>query len=203
MEQAGRAEEARARSHLYGLLARIVRSEVDAALLADLRRPEVSEALQSAGVDLGQVLGQGDDARLLDDLTTGYTYLYLLTLNPHESVQRGEGQLWGNHTVAAREFMEEVGLSLDEDARLLPDHMAVELEVMQLLAAGEAEALEREDSDAVGQYEALQRRYLKEHLGAWGVEFFGAAERLANQDFYRQMARLARDFLHSETTSVR
>lgn len=197
--------EALARSNLYGTLARFLRREVDAELLAELRRPEVAEALNEVGVSLEQVLATGaeSDAALLEQLATGYTYLFLLTLNPHESVQRGEGQLWGQHTLAARAFMEEIGLAPAGEQSLLPDHIAIELEVMQHLTAEEAAALAARDSRRAAEVRALQKRYLQEHIGAWGVEFFGSAERLANHELYRQVAILARAFLFGEIAEAK
>lgn len=190
--------EALARSNMYGLLARFFRREVDAELLAELRRPEVMEALKEVGFDLEQVLTGSDDAALLEQLATAYTYLFLLTLNPHESVQRGEGQLWGKRTLAARDFMEAIGLTASGEHSLLPDHMAIELEVMQYLTAEEAAALAAGAQERAAEVKELQRRYLKEHLGAWGVEFCGSVERLSNHPLYRQLAVMARGFLFSE-----
>lgn len=41
------AQEALSRSNLYGLLARLVRTEVDAGMLAELRMPQAVEAFQA------------------------------------------------------------------------------------------------------------------------------------------------------------
>lgn len=198
MENRAEASEALARSNMYGLLSRITRTEIDAELLDAFRSPAVMEALSEAGADLGSVLAGPDDAALLEQLATAYTHLFLLTVNPHESVQRGEGRLWGERTVAAGTFMAEAGLAVEGDTSLLPDHISMELAVMQRLAADEAASLAAGDQGRAGELHALQKRYLKEHLGAWGVRFFGDAEKQANHAFYREMARLARAFLSSE-----
>ncbi|HWI62796.1 MAG TPA: molecular chaperone TorD family protein [Symbiobacteriaceae bacterium] len=198
MENRADASEALARSNMYGLLSRITRTEIDAELLAAFRSPAVTAALGEAGVDLESALAGPDDPALLEQLSTAYTHLFLLTVNPHESVQRGEGRLWGERTVAANAFMEAAGLAVEGETSLLPDHVSMELAVMQHLAAEQAASLAAGDQARAADLQALQNRYLKEHLGAWGVTFFAAAEKAASHPFYRQMAGLARGFLHSE-----
>ncbi|HYF96380.1 MAG TPA: molecular chaperone TorD family protein [Symbiobacteriaceae bacterium] len=192
------AAQALARGNIYGLLARITRAEVDASLLGAFRQPGVLEALREAGADLAPALAGADDGALLEELATAYAYLFLLNLSPHESVQRGEGRLWGDRTVAAGAFLEEAGLAVEGETSLLPDHISLELAVMQRLSADEAARLSAGDETGAEALRSLQKRYLKEHLGAWGVKFFGDAERAANHEFYRQLSRLAREFLHSD-----
>lgn len=187
-----------ARSNLYGLLSRLCRAEVDAEALAELRRPEFASALEEAGFNLAATLPEADDTALLEELARAYAHLFLLTLNPHESVQRGEGQLWGAQTAAVAAFLEEIGLAPAGQVSLLPDHIATELAVMQHLTAEAAAALAAKENQRATQMQELQRRFLKEHLGAWGLEFFGSAERLANHSFYTQVFRLARSFLYTE-----
>lgn len=192
------ASQALARSNLYGLLARVTRTEIDGEFLAALRQPEVLEALREVGADLAPVVGSVPDATLLDQLATAYSYLFLLTVNPHESVQCGEGQLWGNRTVAAAAFLDEAGLAVPGETSLLPDHISMELAVMQRLSADEAASLAAANPVRVGALQELERRYLKEHLGRWGVRFFDQAEKAANHEFYRQLSQVGLAFLRSE-----
>jgi len=202
MENRSEALEALARSNVYGLLARVTRAELDQEMLAELRKPEVAEAFRAAGVDLTPTLSGPDDAALLESLVTGYTYVFLLNVNPHESVHRGAGQLWGPQTVKANAFMEEIGLTVSGEQSLLPDHVAIELEVMQHLTSEEAAFLAAGDAGEAERIQGLQRRYLQEHLGAWGVEFFGSVERAANHPFYAAMGRLGSSFLFTEVQAL-
>ena len=190
--------QALARSNLYGLLSRVTGTEIDQEFLAALRQPGVLEALREAGADLAPVVGTVADALLLEQLATAYSFLFLLTVNPHESVQCGEGQLWGNRTVAAAAFLDEAGLAVPGERSLLPDHISMELAVMQRLSADEAASLAAADLVRAGELQALQQRYLKEHLGRWGVTFFGASAKAANHEFYRQLSQVGFAFLRSE-----
>jgi putative dimethyl sulfoxide reductase chaperone len=198
MQNQEKASEALSRSNLYGLLSRVTHSEVDAPLLAEFRRPEVAEALSEAGADISLALASVDDKALLEELAVSYTQLFLMGVNPHGSVQRGEGRLWGDSTVAANQFMEEAGLAVEGKSSLLPDHISLELAVMQQLTAEQAAALAAGDTQRAGECQALQGHYLKEHLGAWGPTFFARATEQAGHEFYRVLCRLGQAFLHSE-----
>ncbi|MDF2627576.1 MAG: putative component of anaerobic dehydrogenase [Symbiobacteriaceae bacterium] len=198
MELQVQVSEALARSNIYGFLSRVTRAEVDAALLAEFRQPEVMHAMQEVGADLWLALAATDDASLLEHLSLAYASLFLFGVNPHGSVNRGEGQLWGESTVAANEFLAEAGLAVEGDTSLLPDHIAMELAVMQHLAAEEAAALSAGNLARTAEVRALQVRYLQEHLGVWGMAFFAQAEEKATHAFYRLMARLGKEFLALE-----
>lgn len=202
MQDQVQASEALARSNIYGLLSRVTRTEVDAPLLAEFRKPAVAEALREAGADLSLPLASVDDQALLQELAVAYTQLFLLTVNPHESVQRGEGQLWGEHTVAVGQFMEEAGLAVEGETSLLPDHISLELAIMQHLTAEEALALAGGDSGRVDEVRLLQRRFMKEHLGHWGVQFFSQARASASHPFYQVVAELGEGFLQAETEGL-
>jgi putative dimethyl sulfoxide reductase chaperone len=202
MQDHVQANEALARSNIYGLLSRVTRAEVDAPLLAEFRQPAVAEALREAGADLSLPLASVDDQALLQELAVAYTHLFLLTVNPHESVQRGEGRLWGEHTVAVGQFMEEAGLAVEGETSLLPDHISLELAVMQYLTAEEAAALAGGDRDRLGEVRLLQRRFVKEHLGHWGLQFFAKAKASASHPFYQVVAQLGAAFLHAESEGL-
>lgn len=189
--------EIAARGHMYGLMARVLRSEIDKPLLRELRSPAIREALRAAGAPLS-CLETTDDAVLLEELGTAYTYIFLLTLSPHESVQRGEGRLWGEQAVAVKAFLEEVGLGQLEGRNLLPDHAAVELEVMEHLALAEAERRAAGDTEGAVRLRGQQQRFFAEHLGVWLIPFLGSVRKVANHSFYHEFADLGARFLYSE-----
>lgn len=145
--------------------------------------------------------GHSDEAILLD-LNRAYTHLFIMTLNPMESVNRGEGQLWGDSTVAVQSFMDEAGLAVEGEVSLLPDHIAMELEIMRHLTKTEAVALDSGDLTRAAEVQALQRRFVDEHLRHWALPFFGSVERLTTHPFYAQVAVLARNFLYSEEQAL-
>lgn len=195
------AQDAEARSNLYGLLGRVFRAEVDAVLLRELRTPAVAGALRAAaGVDMATLLPGGDDQGLLDDMAREYCRLFLLGFSPHESVQRGEGQLWGNYTTEVQELMDELGLAPSGERSLVPDHLAIELEIMQHLTEAEANAISvaGPDDPTVTAVRNRQQAFLRDHLMKWVPAFLGTIERSAQQPFYAAVANLAVGFLASE-----
>ena len=70
------------------------------------------------------------------------------------------------------------------------DHLSLELDFMAKLAERAAQALERGDDGEAGRLVAVQRDFLRDHLGAWIGEFAG---RLSAEParYYACMARLA------------
>lgn len=186
-------EEALSRAHLYGLLARLYRIEVDAELLNALREPELAAALTELGVNLEQVMAKGTNTMLLEGLAVEFARLFLVPSTarpPYESIQLGEGQLFGNATVSVQTFMEEAGLALPEGRSYLPDHLSIELEIMQHLCLKEAEG----DPAAV----SLQTRFLKEHLLQWAPAYLQGLAGYAEPGLYREIAGLTAAFLQSE-----
>lgn len=100
--------------------------------------------------------------------------------------------------MAANGFLAEAGLAVEGETSLVPDHIAMELAVMQHLTAEEAAALSVGDQARVAEVQALQQRYMREHLGVWGAALFDQAEQKATHDFYTVMARLGKEFLALE-----
>jgi TorA maturation chaperone TorD len=84
-----------------------------------------------------------------------------------------------------------------------PDHVSVELEFMQLLAAKEAVALADEGD---GEHAALcrdaARAFLRDHLGRWAGGFAAALEAGSEEPFYRAAARLLAGFVAAEVARL-
>jgi DMSO reductase family type II enzyme chaperone len=104
------------------------------------------------------------------------------------------GGLYGGARMKTMEeavrFYNHFGLTLSEEQRELPDHLATQLEFLHYLSFREAEALEG-GTDA-GAYQRAQRDFVERHPGSWIPELI---RRLAEQDahpFFRALvARLA------------
>lgn len=114
------------------------------------------------------------------------------------NVQRGEGQLWGDSTVAVRNFMDQLGLKVTGEVSLLPDHIAMELEIMQHLTDAEVQALEIGSAEILSTARQKQKLFLKQHLGKWGSEFFGSVQGVSPHPFYREIGGLGAAFLYQE-----
>ncbi len=107
----------------------------------------------------------------------------------------GETQLMQDSTLAVLELYRQGGFQVDDDARELPDHVAVELEFLYLLTFSGNQARQAGRLDVVATTKALRRRFLAEHLGAWIGRFASAVEAGAETAFYRELATLTERFV--------
>jgi TorA maturation chaperone TorD len=169
----------------------------------------VEEKLFDSIVDTARVLDPAlavraerlRDAFFAEDLETLLVDYTRLFLGPSEPLARPYGCYWltGQATVmqeptlAVLSLYREGGFDFDEACLDVPDHVAVELEFLYLLAFRRHRAQEAGDIDAMAEAEALQQRFLSQHLGAWIVRFAGAVKEGARTGFYRELAELAPD----------
>ncbi len=124
----------------------------------------------------------------LGALQLEYTRLFLGPeehVPPYESAFR-EGRFWGQSAADVKKFIGDIGLQVDEEFTMPPDHIAIELEVLELiLASGEPEA------------EEFYKRFFEEHLG-WGFDLLGRLIPKTTSSFYKTSFEFAEKFLTSE-----
>ncbi|MBF0624714.1 MAG: molecular chaperone TorD family protein [Magnetococcales bacterium] len=198
-----RGEEARARSGVYGLLARVFRAEADAALLRHLQSPEIVAALGRPGEELAAFLTRQGTDRTLADLAEEYTRLFLgpgphLSLHEAVLVPGGAGLLWGRETAVVKTCMGEAGCAVADQAELLPDHLAVELEFMAHLCAEEAQGWLSGDAVGARNAAAWQTAFLNGHLGTWVGSVRERLEAARPSPFYAVFAELLCAFVRQE-----
>lgn len=196
---------AESRSNCYGLLALVFRDAPTAEVVTELRAPPLAEALSRGDYDAARDLA-GEPEEVAERLGEEYTRVFIGpgSLSLFASVHHeGEGQLWGNSTVRAKRFIEATGLSFEGRWDSIPDHIAVELELMQRLAAHEAELWGRKAAEPAqeGTDEQLDRcleveaQFLREHLSKWIPGFCDRAVEKSTVPFYREMAELTKSFV--------
>lgn len=110
---------------------------------------------------------------------------------PYESFYRYSiGDRPGFRGRAAEEvatFYRSVGLVIHEEFDLIPDHISAELIFMSYLVWHDMEE--------------PQRRFLDEHLLLWVPDFCDRLEATAGTVFYREVAKLLREYILSEDES--
>lgn len=84
-----------------------------------------------------------------------------------------------------------------------PDHIAVELEFMAVVARKEAHALAELGRREVEVCRSTQDAFLREHLGGWGGAFGERLQRLAAHPFYRATGALLAVWLASDMAARR
>lgn len=203
------------RSNCYGLLALVFRNAPTPELVARLRSPPLAETLGGLGYDVAKDLaGELDEAT--ERLAEQYTHVFVGPgphVAPYASVHcDGEGGLWADSTVQVKRFIEATGLSFQGKWDSIPDHISIELELMQRLAEYEATLWDQAVSDQergsanceeqLRQCRQIQERFLRDHLCKWIHRF---AERVGGRPeggFYLQMAELTESIVSFDLESL-
>lgn len=109
-------------------------------------------------------------------------------LSPHESLYNYSleetPKLWGKVTEEVQAIYRSVGLTVDEEAALIPDHIAMELLFMSYLVGN-------------GLVEQ-QRTFMEDHLFQWVPDYCDEVEKHAHTMFYREVAVVLREFVLSD-----
>mgnify|MGYP001604135920 CR=1 FL=1 len=162
--------------------------------------PDLAECARKLGVAFA---AQGMQTLLVD-----YTALLIGPAQPrampYASFWLTEDQS-GRHeaTMAVLDFYEQGGFDVSEDLRELPDHIAVELEFLYLLTFAQNQAQLSGNMDELSAANALHRRFLAEHMGAWIGSFAAAVKSGAETAFYRELAEFTEKFVRMEADLVR
>src|SRR3972149_5214234 len=99
-------------------------------------------------------------------------------------------------------FYRAFGLRVAAGFRERPDHIATELEFMQVLALKEARALARRDRAHAGICRRAQARFLQEQLGRWLAPYTAKLAAQDGEGFYARVAGLARDLVAQEAAQL-
>lgn len=114
-----------------------------------------------------------------------------------ESVYK-EGKLFQDSTFQIARLYDEAGLRLENDFKLPPDHITLELEFMAYLIYQEIEAIQSDNLGNVELAVRLQKEALLNHLGNFGLGFAEKMMENANNNFFKSTASILRDFLTFE-----
>lgn len=201
-----RYQQTSSRSNCYGLLALVFRDALAPEVIAQLRSPPLTEALSGLDYDAAKDLG-GDLETVTENLREEYTAIFVGPgphVPPYGSVHHPEEcQLWGDSTVRVKRFIEMTGLSFEGDWDSIPDHIAVELEVMQRLAAHEAELWRQGAHEELDRCVQSQSVFLRKHLCPWVPHFCDAVSAKSVTSFYRKMAELAKSVVLSDVEEMK
>ena len=202
------AESAKFRSDIYGLLATVFRQEPSEDLIRELRDPRFSGVFSDLGVDLGEAFYTTPETELIEILGLEFTRLFIGPsdhISAHESIfaemDNGVSALWGETTVAVKNFIETTGLDYKPEFSGVPDHVSVELEFMQKLSDWEADKWRQNDRKNAEFCQTVQRMFLEQHLLSWLPECCDVVMAQAEIRFYVVMAELTRNYLEFERQS--
>ena len=202
------------RARTYGLLARIFRVEVDAEFLDELRHLKFPTSTGNEHVDYGYrtmynyLKGTWEDTLL--DLARDYARTFIGHGNngrsaayPFESVHTSEKRLLmqdARDEVLA--MYRENLLKKGSEWRDCEDHIALELEFMQVLCERTAEALKAGKEDEAIALLRTQRTFVGKHLANWVPMFVSDIKYFAQTDLYIGAGELLLGFVQTEVETL-
>lgn len=199
------------RADTYGLISRLYRVEVDQELLDELKGMRFPASTGNKNADQGYRLMATFLSNLwensLTDLAVDYVRSFIGHVRadaysaayPFESVYTSEKRL------LMQEARDEVlaiyrsmGLDKQSTWKEGEDHIAVELEFMQILCKRTVDALRDGRDDDAFNLLTTQKNFLEDHLVAWTPMMTADLKRFAQTDLYRGLAYLTDGFLETD-----
>ncbi len=190
------------RSANYGLLSRLFRKEVDEELLEELHNQHYRVSTGNASIDEGNRLLATALSGMWENTVTELAADYMRTFfghgysghaaaYPFESVYTSDKHLL---MASARDevlaLYRAAGLEKDESWKEGEDHLALELEYMQILAERTEKALADEGIDATIPLLRKQQNFLDDHLLQWVPLLTEEIKEFAWTDFYKALGYL-------------
>lgn len=195
----GAPDTAKSRSGVYRLFSALLLKEVDSVMLAFLKSGDVAGAFCELDPDFGRLLDGPDAGKLLNDLAEEYAALFLVPggIPPYESV-RLHGMLNQRPAGETEEFYRRCGLVMNEECRILPDHLGMELEFMAYAAGREAGAGKRGEANEAAKWAGVQEEFFRNHINPWVFAFLRDMQKFSFHPFYKGVASLIERFLGTE-----
>lgn len=198
------------RASTYGFLSRLYRKEVDEDLLKQMHEMHYRVATGNAKVDEAHRLIATYLSGIWENTITELAADYMRTFfghgynghaaaYPFESVYSSEKRLLmqgARDEVLA--LYRAAGLEKQDSWKEGEDHMALELEYMQILSQRTADALGNGDDKAAKKLLKSQRNFIEDHLGGWAPLLTEQMLRFASTDFYRGLAYLTEGFVETD-----
>jgi TorA maturation chaperone TorD len=197
------------RASMYGFLARLLRTEVDESLLSCMRtvdfpldtgNPSIDEGYRLLKVYLTSHAAPLES--MLSELAADFNHVFA-TL----SVTGGDGVVPYESTYAdgpeacresVRHTFQLAGISKSPDWKGEEDHVALEIEFMQILSLRAFDALHADDTDKADDLLESQQEFLEEHLVNWVPLFVDEALARTRTDFYRGILCLTVAFIKAD-----
>lgn len=155
----------------------------------------------SALAGLWQILQQGVDEKLTQQLAIEYTRLFAglhrnNTPPPFESLYRGD-TLMGEVTLAVMDSYRQAGYGTIEADVGPQDHIVAELRFMAMLFYKELEALNLNDSDTAKTIQQQQQHFLNEHLLQWVPQYCQLIKKESSEKFYQCVVIMTKEALEN------
>lgn len=198
------------RAATYGFLSRLYRNEVTPELLDELHGLRYRVSTGNDLVDEGHRLIATYLSGLWANSTTELAADYMRTFfghgyNGHAAAYPFESVYASEKRLLMQDARDEVlalyraaGLAKQESWKEGEDHIALELEFMQVLASRTAQALKDGRQDDAYRLVKHQRNFMEDHLGAWAPLLCEQMRTFSRTDFYKGLAYMTEGFLQTD-----
>ncbi len=203
-------ETCKQRASTYGLLSRLFRKEIDENLLTELHALRYRISTGNENVNEGHRLIATYLCGIWENTATelsadylrvffGHGYNGHAAAYPFESIYTSEKRLLmqgARDEVLA--LYRAAGLEKQASWKEGEDHIALELEYMQILADRTVRMLARGNRGEVVSLIKSQEHFLDDHLLGWAPMMTAEMKRFAKTDFYRGLAFLLEGFMETD-----
>lgn len=194
-----------ARSNIYALLSRVLLQELDSEILDTLMNDETVLEFLPHWQAWEQRTTVPHQKLLEEYLNPDFTNLSLLHLVPYETFYTRSDQMietGGANPVtdmySAYDFVVDY-----EIARVVSsDHIGIELEFMHHLCEAQKRALEEGDTDSAAELQAVQHRFLNNHLLKWTPMYLINMKYESRTPLYYDTAEMALEFILSDNETL-
>lgn len=176
------------RAQTYALLATLLKSAPEQALLDNIAQIEITEPESPMGASWLQLIEQAkqvESALLADEFQALFIGVTHGELSPYGSYYQ-TGFLMEEPLAILRTDMAKLGLERQDEVSEPEDHIAAQCDVMRLI-------LMAEGTPIVTAPEFFQR-----HLAPWAKKFFDDLSIAKHAQFYRSVAKLGQTFIELE-----
>ncbi len=189
---------------IYELFANVFSIEPDVEFLRLLEEDE--EVFKSYGLDPLSDIRHLSLEQQAEMLSVEYARLFLAPkrlASPHESLQRGEGRLWGKSTIEVNKIYKKFGFVLDEKFKDTPDHLSAELSFLAQLTQLEGKYLTRKLTEEHEGVLEVKKFFFKDHILKWFSRFKDEVNQNAELSYYREIVNFLGLILDEEYESLR
>lgn len=189
---------------VYELFANIFAKEPTVELLKAFQLEENKKLFKSYGINPISDIEHLALDKQQELLAVEYTRLFLVPKSPsplRESLQRGEGRLWGESTVEVNKMYKKFGFELDDNFKDTPDHLSAELSFLAELYKLESEYEKNELIEARKGVDEVRKYFLNEHLLKWFPRFKDEVDKHAQLAYYRETSRFLGMALNKEVNN--
>ncbi len=194
------------KAKIYEFFANIFAKEPDIEFLKLLQLKDNEEIFKSHGLAPLSDIKHLSLEQQAESLAIEYARLFLAPNRlaaPHESLQSGEGRLWGKSTVEVSQICKKFGFALDEKFKDTPDHLCVELSFLAQLTQLEGKYITSELTEEQEGVLEVKKFFLRNHILKWFSRFKDEVNQNAELLYYKEIVNLLGTILDEEYENLR